>query len=174
MNDDNKKNTNLSPKNRIKAEKKWGRHRILTIFARLILGGIFVFASVGKILHPEEFAQAIYNYQILPDVFINLTAIVLPWLELVLGSFLIIGLWVPGTVVLSNLLLMTFIGALLFNITRGLDIGCGCFSSTTESTMNIWTVLRDISFLIPAGYLFYVTFLSFNRQVFNRGNDKSR
>jgi len=132
---------------------------MLTLSARFILGGAFVYASFDKILHPAAFAEAVYNYQILPDELINLTAIVLPCLELVLGIFLIINFWMPGTVVICNLLLITFIGALLFNMARGLNINCGCFSTTAvESSMNVLTVLRDTSFLAISGYLLYAIF----------------
>lgn len=138
-------------------------HRMLTLSARFILGGVFVYASFDKILHPASFAEAVYNYQILPDELINLTAIVLPCLELFLGIFLIINFWMPGTVVISNLLLMTFVGALLFNMARGLNINCGCFSTTAvESSMNILTVLRDTSFLAIAVYLLYSCFFHRN------------
>ncbi|MBW2054565.1 MAG: DoxX family membrane protein [Deltaproteobacteria bacterium] len=132
---------------------------MLTLSARFILGGVFVYASFDKILHPAAFAEAVYNYQILPDKLINLTAIVLPCLELVLGIFLIINFWMPGAVVMCNLLLITFIGALLFNMARGLNINCGCFSTTAvESSMNVLTVLRDASFLAISGYLLYAIF----------------
>jgi uncharacterized membrane protein YphA (DoxX/SURF4 family) len=142
-----------------KQGKNLNQHRMLTLSARFILGGVFVYASFDKIMHPEVFAEAVYNYQILPDGLINLTAIVLPCLELVLGIFLLLNFWMPGTVVLSNLLLMVFIGALLFNMARGLNINCGCFSITdVESSMNVLTVLRDTSFLAIAGYLLYATF----------------
>ncbi|MGD2028699.1 MAG: MauE/DoxX family redox-associated membrane protein [Desulfobacterales bacterium] len=131
-------------------------HRMLTLSARFILGGVFVYAGFEKILHPSAFAEVVYNYKILPDELINLTAIVLPCLELILGTFLIIRFWMPGTVVLSNLVLITFIGALVFNMARGLDVNCGCFSATAvKSSMNILTVLRDTSFLAIAVYLFY-------------------
>jgi uncharacterized membrane protein YphA (DoxX/SURF4 family) len=132
---------------------------MLTLSARFILGGVFVYASFDKILHPAAFSEAVYNYQILPDELINLTAIVLPCLELVLGIFLIINFWMPGTVVMCNLLLTTYIVALLFNMARGLNINCGCFSITpVESSMNVLTVLRDTSFLAIAGYLLYAIF----------------
>jgi uncharacterized membrane protein YphA (DoxX/SURF4 family) len=132
---------------------------MLILSARFILGGVFVYASFDKILHPAAFSEALYNYQILPDELINLTAIILPCLELVLGIFLIINFWMPGTVLMCNLLLTTFIGALLFNMARGLNINCGCFSTTAvESSMNVLTVLRDTSFLAISGYLLYAIF----------------
>lgn len=136
---------------------------MLLLFARLILGGVFVFASFDKILHPASFAEAVHRYQILPDGLINLTAIVLPWQELVLGSFLILGFWIPGTVLMSNLLLIAFMGALLFNMARGLDIGCGCFSIASESSMDFWTILRDAFFLILALFLLKKTFFPKNK-----------
>ena len=136
-------------------------HRMLKLSAKFILGGVFVYASFDKILHPSAFAEVVYNYNILPDGLINLTAIVLPCMELVLGIFLIINFWMPGTVVMSSLILMTFIGALLFNMARGLNVSCGCFSTTAvESSMNILTLLRDTSFLAIAVYLLYAIFSS--------------
>ena len=126
--------------------------------ARLILGGIFIFASHDKILHPKAFAEVVYNYQILPEVLINVTAIFLPWLELLMGIFLIIGFWMPGTVIWSNILLVVYIGALGFNLARGLDINCGCFSSTRGSPISIGTILWDVAFLMLSGYLLFFVF----------------
>ncbi|WP_372683645.1 cation diffusion facilitator family transporter, partial [Desulfosarcina sp.] len=128
---------------------------------RLLLGAVFLYASYDKILHPEAFAQAVYNYQILPDGLINLAALVLPWLELLLGLCLVAGVWLPGTTVLSTTLLAVFIGALVFNQIRGLDVHCGCFSTeTTEGPADLWTVARDVSFLVVSAYLTVKTFLS--------------
>jgi len=126
--------------------------------ARLILGVIFIYASYDKILHPNAFAEIIYNYQILPDSLINLTAIVLPWLEMFMGVFLIIGFWMPGTVAWCNILLLMYVGVLCFNLARGLDINCGCFSTTEGSAIGIGTILWDVAFLALSGYLFFIVF----------------
>ena len=127
---------------------------------RLILGAVFIYASIDKIAHPAAFAEAISNYQILPGALINLTAIILPWLELVVGLFLIIGLFKEGSVCLVTCLLVVFLGAMVFNLARGLDIHCGCFSTGTdgESASMVWYVIREGFFLLPACYLLYRTF----------------
>ena len=96
---------------------------------RLFLGVVFVYASYDKILNPQAFAKAVYNYQILPDAAVNLVALTLPWLELVIGVCLVGGIWLPGATVVSSGLLIMFISALIFNQLRGLDIHCGCFST---------------------------------------------
>ncbi len=143
-------------KKALKARNLGSGSKVIILAARLILGGVFVFASIDKILHPAAFAEAVYNYQILPDSLINLAAIVLPWLELVLGSLLISGVWMPGSVLVCNLLLLIFIGILIYNTSRGLDIHCGCFSAEpSEDPQSIWTIARDALFLVPAVYLLF-------------------
>lgn len=129
--------------------------------ARLFLGGVFLYASADKLFAPADFARAVYNYQILPDSLINLAALVLPWLEFLLGLCLITGVWLPGAVVWSNGLLWIFFAALLFNHFRGLDVHCGCFSSRPDPAAppaTAWYLLREPVFLVVAGYLLFWQF----------------
>jgi uncharacterized membrane protein YphA (DoxX/SURF4 family) len=121
---------------------------------RLLLGFVFLFACYDKMLHPQAFARAVYNYQILPDASVNLAALTLPWLELLLGVCLVAGFWLPGATVLSTGLLTVFISAMVFNQIRGLDIYCGCFSAeTADGIAGFWIVVRDASFLAISVYL---------------------
>ncbi len=137
------------------------RSKPLEFSARLFLGGVMIAASLDKILHPAAFAQIVHNYQILPDWLINVTAIVLPWLELMVGILLIAGWVLPGSVLLANLLLLTFFTILIYNAARGLDVQCGCFTTQTTGapTATIWYLLRDAVFLLVAGYLFWKTLI---------------
>jgi uncharacterized membrane protein YphA (DoxX/SURF4 family) len=115
---------------------------------------VFIYASYDKILHPQAFAEAVYNYQILPDLLINATALVLPWLELILGLCLASGFMLQGAAALSTLLLVVFMAALTFNQIRGLDVSCGCFTTSPEGgPANMLTVARDFSFLIVSLYI---------------------
>jgi len=149
------------PENRSHPKKEPQAMRLARIVARLTLAGIFIYASLDKIAHPAAFAKDVYNYQILPDALINLTALVLPWLELLLGLFLLAGIWLPGAVLTANGLLIVFLAALVFNLARGLDINCGCFSTGSEApAMSAgWYLLRDVGFLAVGVFLFYTVFL---------------
>jgi uncharacterized membrane protein YphA (DoxX/SURF4 family) len=139
--------------------------RYFNFLARWTLGGVLLFASWDKLHHPATFARAVYNFQILPDPLVNLTAIVLPWLELVLGLLLVAGVWLPGALVWCNLLLATFTGAMLFNLARGVDVQCGCFNASSTSAMiGLWDVLRDLSLLALALYLLVALFTTGTRR----------
>ena len=128
--------------------------RTLIIILRLFLGGILAWASIHKIVDPLAFARVIQDYRLLPSPFINPCAVILPYLELLLGVCLISGLWLPGAVLLSNLLFLVFFGALGFNLLRGLDVQCGCFSSNAlGNSATTWYLIRDVGLIFVAGYL---------------------
>ncbi len=109
---------------------------------------------------PAGFAQATYNYRILSGQLINPMAILLPWVEIVMGIALLLGCWVPGASLLAVVLLGIFAMALCINLARGLDVDCGCFSTLQSGSGNtLWYFLRDILLLSLA---FHV--LIFDRQ----------
>jgi putative oxidoreductase len=122
----------------------------LQVLARLVLGGIFIYASLDKIAHPLEFAKIIKNYQILPGFLITLLSVILPWLELFAGFLLISGLWTRSAALLLSLLLLVFILALGVNAFRGIDVSCGCFSTSASDTENAYVLIfRDLLILLP-------------------------
>lgn len=121
------------------------------LLCRLLLGGIFIYASIDKISHPHAFAKIIHNYRQLPDIFIYISAATLPWLEMVSGSFLVVGIFKrTASIVLSGLLLM-FAAAISINLIRGIKFDCGCFSTVTTASGSdpVGLLLRDILLLIP-------------------------
>jgi len=134
----------------------WLTHPITAFVLRIVLGCVFIYASLDKIRHPDFFAEAVYNYQLLPEVAVNLVAIWLPWLELLSGVLLILGLWVRGSVLVLSGLLLVFLGALGINLARGLDIHCGCFTTQSAHTMTVLDLFRDSLFLLLAFYLFWL------------------
>jgi len=102
--------------------------RVVLIF-RLILGVTFIYASLDKIAHPDQFARIIYNYKILPQFLINIFAITLPWVEFIAGLFLILGIFTESASLLICFLFIIFIIATSVNLFRGVDLNCGCFST---------------------------------------------
>lgn len=124
------------------------------VIARILMGAVFLYASYDKILNPQAFAEAVYNYQILPDFAVNAVALALPWIELVAGLCLITGVWLPGATLISALLMFVFTAALVFNQIRGLDVYCGCFTTqAANGPAGMWTVIRDLCFLALSAYL---------------------
>ena len=121
----------------------------IVFFFRFIIGIIFIYASWDKIAHPAEFAKAIGNYHAVPFGLENMMAMVLPWLELLVGICLIAGIMVDGAAIMSVVMNVVFIFAISQALARGISIECGCFSVTAEGgdKIGLETILRDIVYL---------------------------
>jgi uncharacterized membrane protein YphA (DoxX/SURF4 family) len=120
----------------------------------VVLGGIFLYASSSKLVDPRPFVTIIWNYRLLPPGAVNAVAIFLPWLELLVGLGLIVGVRRRAAALWATGLLVGFTAALLVNAVRGFDVACGCFSTSSEDTSNAWLlVLRDLPMLAAAAWL---------------------
>lgn len=122
--------------------KKWDR---LFMVLKWIIAAIFIFAGITKILNPITFAVDIDNYRLLPYLLVMLMSVILPWLELLCGIFLIVGRCKKGAAFILLVLNFMFLIAISSAIARGLDITCGCFSMTIEGTKIGYTrLIEDI------------------------------
>tara|TARA_B100001559_G_scaffold22317_1_gene18099 strand:- start:76 stop:531 length:456 start_codon:yes stop_codon:yes gene_type:complete len=129
----------------------------LVLISRLILGSVFIYASIDKIVNPGDFAKIVGNYHVLPFGIENLLAIILPWVEFIAGVCLIVGVMVDGATILVILMNIVFIFAITQALARGISVECGCFSvaSDTGSAIGVKTILRDIGYLFLAYIVYY-------------------
>ena len=128
---------------------KYYGHLFLVI--RLLLGSMWVWASLDKIQDPAQFSRDIANYHVIPFGLENLSAIVVPWLELLIGMGLIAGVMVNGAALVSSGLMLLFIVLISQAILRGFNIECGC--GLKEGQLVGWDkILENIVFL-GASYL---------------------
>jgi putative oxidoreductase len=127
-------------------------NQYLLLAVRLVLGFLFVFASIEKISQPEEFAKAIVNYHLVFIPAVNILALVLPWIELFAGLFLLSGILVRATSLLLTLLLCVFAFAISVSIARGLDISCGCFGTMAARKVG-WTALGEDALMLAGSAL---------------------
>ncbi len=132
-------------------------NKYFQILLRLIIGGLFLYASLSKLFNQEEFAKAIYNYKLLPGEVVNILAIVLPYIEFFSAIFLILGIYKKGSSFLIGGMLIVFIIALTRAYVLGLDISCGCFSLETVSEKSDISqrIVEDILMLIACGLIFF-------------------
>jgi len=129
---------------------------LIQVAARLILGGIFIYASLDKIAQPMQFTRAIESYKLLPVSLLTLPALILPWVELFAGICLVSGVCVRSAALLLTALLFLFILALGLSALRGLKISCGCFSTTIGDSENIYVLIaRDLLILIPGWVILF-------------------
>jgi uncharacterized membrane protein YphA (DoxX/SURF4 family) len=97
---------------------------------RLLLGAVFLVASVMKIAHPAAFFSDLLGYRVaLPELLLRLTAISLPWLEAITGLGLLVNVWPETIRPVVSAQCLVFVAMLAQAVARGLDLNCGCFGA---------------------------------------------
>ena len=140
-------------------------HKKTNFVLRLVLGAVFIYASLDKISNPKDFSDLIDNFHISPIVLSNIIALILPWIELLCGICLIAGYMVRGANILIFSMLIFFIFILSQAVYRGIDTHCGCFKvdetkQVTDFKMNL--IKRIVEDVILLSMSFVVMIKSFN------------
>lgn len=127
------------------------------LLARLILGGVWIYAGALKVTDPESSVTAVRAYQLLPTGMADAVGRVLPMLELVIGACLILGLLTRITGGISGLLQIAFIVGIASVWARGIEINCGCFGdggpNPDASSQYPWEIARDVGLLALSALL---------------------
>ena len=133
----------------------------LTLLLRLILGGVLLVAGALKVTDPYSSATSVRAYQILPVDLANFLGFVLPFAEVAIGIFLIVGIWVRLNAIAGGALMIMFIIEIGQAWARGISLDCGCFGKgglLDTDELPVWNytleIARDIVLAVFAGYLF--------------------
>ena len=134
------------------------------IIARYILGIIFIYASIDKIIDPIAFSSSIDNYHISPYVLNNIAALVIPWVEFLIGLCLIFNIYLNGASSISIALLLFFIFIITQALARGINIDCGCFDSNPtnleDAELRLKMIKRIVQDVLFLGLAFFINIKS--------------
>lgn len=137
-----------------------GRSRLLDLVglvARLVLGGVLLYAGATKVLTPVGSARAVQAYQIFPFEMAQYIGYALPIVEIIIGGLLILGLFTRTNAILGTVLMVLFIAGIASAWARGLTIDCGCFGGGGEvapgETQYPQRIAEDIAFTLCGVWL---------------------
>jgi uncharacterized membrane protein YphA (DoxX/SURF4 family) len=141
------------------SDSRWTKGRILLLLARIALGAIFIAAAYYK-LEPRipsapwssasvktslaMFAMQVDSYQMVSPSQANFVAHTLPFIELVIGLWLVSGIWLWVPSLITTLMLGGFLTAMIRAYALHLEINCGCFGPGEK--VGVWSFVRDGSF----------------------------
>ncbi len=135
------------------------QNRIVLLLLRWTVAGIFIYSGFQKIGAPQNFADSIASFAILPDSLINPVALSLPLFEVLLALAVVTGIQRRPALLGIVVLMAVFMVALGSAIARGIVIDCGCFGSEEPSVGAAWrALLRDIPVLAMALWLYFSIF----------------
>jgi uncharacterized membrane protein YphA (DoxX/SURF4 family) len=128
------------------------------LVSRLTLGGVLFAAGYIKVRSPDESQMSVRAYEMLPNSIANALGLVLPIIEVVIGTLLILGALTRLMAAFGGLIMVAFVIAIAQAWARGLNIDCGCFGGggavEPGETKYLHAILRDAGLAFLAAYLF--------------------
>lgn len=132
---------------------------VLGLLARLILGGVLIYAGAVKVGKPLTSQRAVQAYDVLPYDLAGWVGLILPFAEIVLGLLLVLGLFTRLAAAISALLMAAFIVGIAQAWARGLTIDCGCFGGggqvTAGETAYPQEIARDLGLALCGAWLWW-------------------
>lgn len=133
----------------------------LSFIFRIIIGIIFLSAGLAKISDPIRFIFTLREFRLFPEVIVPFTAVYLPWLEFILGLFMILGILYRASSLILACLNIIFGFAILSVIIRGMEIDCGCFGLLADilkipDLADTKALIRNLLFIGICLYIFWI------------------
>jgi putative oxidoreductase len=119
----------------------------------IVLGALFFYAGLQKLLYPYEFAEAVMAYQMVPESLVGLVVALLPWVEIAAGLSLVVGLKPRSCLLILSGLMAAFLLIILITLARGLNIDCGC-GLFFQRQVGPAAILEDLFLLVWASGLY--------------------
>jgi len=127
----------------------------LSLLVRVFIGGYFVVAAVPKIIEPLAFATSIMHYGLVPSWSVNAIALILAWLEMIVGIGLIMGVRTKVQALFCGGMLVVFTLAVAYAVVLGLKIDCGCFGESGGEEVSWFKVAKNSAMIIGCIYLWW-------------------
>jgi uncharacterized membrane protein YphA (DoxX/SURF4 family) len=118
--------------------------------AQIVTGLVFLAAGLSKLGDLPSFALQVHNYRVLPIWSEHLVAMTVPWIELVAGLALVLGVRPRAGALVATCLLGVFTLAVAAAWVRGLDFECGCFGKASASRIGLAKLAENGAYLLVA------------------------
>lgn len=142
----------------VTGKQRWGTFQPwLSLIVRLGMVGILIAAAVPKMSDLPASVRAVRAYRLLPEAVVPLVGQLLPFLELLLAVFLILGLFTRLSAVAWLAMMVGFSIGVIWVWIKGYSIDCGCFGGggdVAEGTTNYpMHMLERVGFIVLGTYL---------------------
>jgi uncharacterized membrane protein YphA (DoxX/SURF4 family) len=136
------------------------RRNWLGTLARVLLAGVFAVAGAAKVTDLAGAARAVAGYRLVPFPVAAALGAGLPFVELALAAFLLVGLATRLVAGISAVLLAGYFGAIASVWARGIAIDCGCFGgggalAAGTQPNYFWELLRDAVLFAVAVFVLF-------------------
>jgi hypothetical protein len=124
--------------------------RVTVGAARWVCGIVLLISGVGHLGNPYFFLSAVLHYDLAKGNAAVVVAATVPFVEIGLGAFLLVGVCMGAALIATSVLMAVFTCAQVISLARGLQITCGCFGIHASEVIGPVSLVRTIGFMVLA------------------------
>ena len=147
----------------------------ISTIVRLAMAGILIFAAIPKLMGIPQSIIAVRAYRLLPEAIVPFVGTMLPFLELTLALFLVLGLFTRIAAIVWLAMMAAFMFGVIWAWAKGLSIDCGCFGGggdVEEGTTNYpLHLLERLGFIALGTWLLLLPRSKFSLDGWMRGGN---
>jgi len=145
----------------------------LGLAMRVVVGGVLVFSALTKMPIHSEFVSVVNSYNILPEPLATAYAVALPWVELIVGGYLVFGIFIKISASLAVLMGISYAVANVSSLLHGEKVCGSCFGLLLAMPV-AYSVMIDIFIIVVGVYLLLRSTQAFTLAWWIRGNRRER
>jgi uncharacterized membrane protein YphA (DoxX/SURF4 family) len=122
---------------------------------RVVLGGLLMVTGALKVGHAPDLAAAIAGFRLLPAGAVGPLALALPFFELLLGGYLVAGLFTRTAAIVAAAQFVIYAGAIASAVIRHIPANCGCFGPHDTAVADWPHVAFDLALALSSAFVAY-------------------
>jgi uncharacterized membrane protein YphA (DoxX/SURF4 family) len=122
---------------------------------RVLVGGLLIVTGALKVGHAPDLAAAIAGFRLLPAGAVGPLALALPFFELLLGGYLVVGLFTRTAAIVAAAQFVIYGGAIATAVLRHLPANCGCFGPNDVAVADWPHVAFDLALALLSALVAY-------------------
>ena len=122
---------------------------------RVLLGGLLLAAGALKVGHGTELAATIASFRLLPAALAGPLALALPYFEILLGAYLVAGLFTRVVAIVCCVQFLCYAGAIGSAVVRHIAANCGCFGPNDGAVADWPHVGFDLALAAASAFVAY-------------------
>lgn len=145
----------------------------MLLLLRFVIALIFIVSGIEKLISPREnFLYVLQAYEVFPDLLESVASMVFPWIELGIGVFLALGLWLRLAAAALACMSGSLVVVVAQAIVRKLPIdSCGCFGDLVHLPLK-GVIILDVA-IFTSAILFLYNMQAIRRFSLDRLYDKA-
>jgi len=134
---------------------EWTQVGTVVLILRVVLGGLLLVAGALKVGHPADLAAGIAVFRLFPPAVVGPLALALPYVELLLGAYLLAGLFTRVAACVAAVQFLCYAAAIASAVVRHIPANCGCFGPNDTAVADWPHVAFDVLLAAASGFVAY-------------------